>query len=236
MTDGQPGLGVPGCGFTPSAADVRVVSPAPTAAQCMDDRIRDAHARAVIRPIPFPANPWRAADGAGGEHVEASDSYKGTGLTISLVRQIFDYDPVNGHLFWKVGRFIGSQAGCNKGDGYLVISLFGRTYKAHVMAYAHHFGKWPALYIDHIDGNRSNNAIANLRDVTPAVNSQNRRDVKRQTNGGYLGVKRDMRDGRFEAHITANGTYHYLGRFETAEAAHGAYIVAKRRLHEGCTL
>lgn len=39
-----------------------------TPQQCMDDRIRDAHARAVIQPIPFPANPWRAADGGGGEH------------------------------------------------------------------------------------------------------------------------------------------------------------------------
>jgi len=66
---GQPGLAVPGRGLVPSAATVRVGCPAPTAAQCMDDRIRDAHARAVIRPISFPAVPWRAAaDGGVGVH------------------------------------------------------------------------------------------------------------------------------------------------------------------------
>ena len=85
------------------------------------------------------------------------------------------------------------------------------------------------LHVDHVDGDGLNNTRKNIRFCTRSQNMMNRRKPKNNTSG-YKGVKITS-SGRWEAGIRANGIYHYLGLFDTPEAAHLEYIKASGRLH-----
>lgn len=88
-----------------------------------------------------------------------------------------------------------------------------------------------------VDRSRDDNRLNNLRDVSASVNSQNLRGVtRRNVSTGFLGVTQHKLLKKFQSQITCNGKTHYLGLFSSAEAAHSAYLEAKRRLHEGCTI
>jgi hypothetical protein len=95
-------------------------------------------------------------------------------------------------------------------------------------------GEWPTACIDHIDGDRKNNAIANLRSVDQRTNNQNKRSATYKCKVGLLGVT--PLNGRFRASIGFNKHSFHLGMFDTPEEAHMAYIEKKRELHAGCTL
>lgn len=158
-------------------------------------------------------------------------------LTAERLRELLHYDPSTGVFTRRVaaGRQpAGSVAGNSDGEGYLKLDIERRTYKAHRLAWLYVKGEWPINDIDHKDGNRVNNSIANLRDVTRQVNLQNRRRAQSNNKCGVLGVS--FVAGRYMASIQSAGRFKYLGRFLTAEEAHAAYLDAKRRLHEGCTL
>lgn len=106
---------------------------------------------------------------------------------------------------------------------------------AHRLAWLYVYGEWPNGDIDHIDGDRLNNRIANLRDVSRRVNLENQRRPKACNKSGFLGVK-TFRDQRFQARIQVRGVQLHLGTFDTPHEAHAAYVAAKRNLHQGCTL
>lgn len=95
-------------------------------------------------------------------------------------------------------------------------------------------GEYPTNDIDHINGNPSDNNISNLRHVTREVNMQNQRKPRSNNPTGFLGVVK-RRDG-FISSITLRKKQRYLGTFATPELAHLAYVEAKRKLHDGCTL
>ena len=147
------------------------------------------------------------------------------GLTAERVRDVLTYDPATGVFRWRVaasGRVqIGMIAGRTKIDGYRGIKIDGKEYQAHRLAWLYVHGFWPACHIDHINGIRNDNRLSNLRDVSRSENAQNQYRV--------LGVCLTRR--KFQAQIKIDGKSRYLGRFETAELAHQAYIKAKRRLH-----
>ena len=88
---------------------------------------------------------------------------------------------------------------------------------------------WPTGEIDHRDGDRGNNRIANLRDVSDAVNQQNRRNASRNSTSGLLGAHRC--GSKWYAKIGIDGKQKYLGAFATKEAAHAEYLKAKQSLH-----
>ena len=115
-----------------------------------------------------------------------------------------------------------------------MISIDNRIYPAHRLAWLYTFGVWPSHHIDHIDGNKWNNRLANLRDVTRAVNMQNQKNAQSNNQSGLAGA---MKNGNgWMARIRTNGNTKYLGTFPTVFQAHEAYLAAKRELHEGCTL
>jgi hypothetical protein len=155
------------------------------------------------------------------------------------VKASLSYDPATGVFRWKVGRpgtSHGAVAGSRKVSGYLSIGLGGKEYLAHRLAWWFATGAWPTGQIDHINGDRADNLISNLRDVSPQVNQQNRSKAQKNTRAGLLGVTWHSRNRKFQALIRVNGKQRFLGQFDTAEQAHAAYIEAKRQLHTGCTI
>lgn len=98
-----------------------------------------------------------------------------------------------------------------------------------------HTGRWPDGEIDHINGVRDDNRIENLRDVTHQTNAENRRRPVRASETGALGVTL-TKDGRYRARICSKGRLLSLGVFGSADEAHAAYVLGKRRLHAGNTL
>lgn len=105
-------------------------------------------------------------------------------------------------------------------QGYLVGRIMGHRLKAHTVAWLIVTGKNPPL-LDHIDGDRSNNRFANLREATRAENSRNA-FMRKDNTSGYAGVHLHRKTGKWRAHIHANGQLIHLGLFEKIEAAAAA--------------
>ncbi len=151
---------------------------------------------------------------------------------IKNVADILHYCPETGIFRWKVRRgpcVAGDVAG-NLSDGYIVLRIYQRSIKAHRLAWFMVHGEFPDCFIDHINGDRSDNRIANLRLATPAQNSQNMNPKSRCNATGFKGVypKRD----KFAAGIWLLGKYHHVGTFDTAEAAFEARQKAKAEIHQ----
>lgn len=155
-------------------------------------------------------------------------------LTAERLREIFVYDERYGVFSRRPGRFDMRKVGCVAPNGYLVIRVDGILYLAHRLAWLHVHGEWPESEIDHVDGCRLNNRLANLRLASRKKNSENIRKARTNNKLGILGVC--VYRGKFSASITQNGKHIFLGYHDTKEGAHDAYLKAKRRLHEGCTL
>lgn len=164
-------------------------------------------------------------------------------LTAARVRELFDYNPETGILTWKCRPAIQIRAGSVAGKinhGYVVIGIGYKVYQAHRLAWLHFYGTWPVKVIDHINGEKTDNRITNLRDVSVSVNCQNRKTAQSSSTTGLIGVSKGVTnlkgECRYYSGIQVYGKYHALGSFTTPEAAHQVYLEAKRRLHEGCTI
>lgn len=157
-------------------------------------------------------------------------------LTHGRLLQALHYEPGTGIFTWlqcnlKSNRSVGQRAGTLSGK-YRRIGLDKRYYREHRLAWFYVHGKWPHQQIDHIDGDRLNNRICNLRDVSLQVNLQNRRVTKNKH--GVFGVYRC--GNRFGAQISINNRPTNLGYFSSPALAHAAYVDAKRKFHPGNTL
>lgn len=146
------------------------------------------------------------------------------------LREVLWYNPFSGEIKWKAG--VGSRvAGTMTTSGYSRIVFDGVSYAAHHVAWALFKGRWPSEQIDHIDGVRGNNAIANLRECNGAENQQNR-GVGRSNKSGFVGVAWHPKQGGWAAKITVNGKVRRLGVYSTPEAAAKRYAEEKRRVHK----
>jgi hypothetical protein len=159
-------------------------------------------------------------------------------ITFDRAQELLEYDPISGLLKWRVtgkGRRKDRMAGSVDRHGYQQTRVDGEIYFNHRLAWLLSYGSFPAGVIDHIDGNPANNAIANIRDVTQAVNMENQRQAPVSNKStGFLGVS--VHKYGYMAKIQVKRKQIYLGLFETAEIAHEAYKTAKRELHKGGTL
>ena len=163
-------------------------------------------------------------------------------MDAQYLRSILDYDPDTGKFTWRarLARKIrlGDEAGTpsSKNRRRLQIKIAGRNYYAHRLAWLHVHGSWPAEEVDHINGDEADNRISNLRIVSREVNMQNRRRATAGNSTGALGVSLSSVSRPFRARLQVGNKAIWLGRHETVEAAHAAYVRAKRQNHEGCTL
>jgi hypothetical protein len=155
-------------------------------------------------------------------------------LTVERLRQSVSYDPDTGAFAWthKTGR----PEKLMTSLGYFRIRIDGECFLAHRLAWLYVHGRMPKGVIDHIDGNRTNNALANLRDVSIRENVLNVKQARANNVCGLLGASLCRKTGRWLAQIRINGKKTNLGRYESPELAHAAYVAAKRIHHITNTL
>lgn len=164
-------------------------------------------------------------------------------IIAARVRELLNYDPNTGVFTRRVRTAQRHQVGDRADflitgggqEGYYRVSFDGARYMAHRVAWLYVHGAWPTFDIDHLNGVRGDNRISNLRDVPNRVNRQNIRGPRIDNRvTGVLGVT--IHQGRYRSRVQINGKAVEVGSFDTLDAARDAYLSAKRRLHEGCTI
>ena len=149
-------------------------------------------------------------------------------LTQERFKELLHYDPETGAFTWLVGKGnvkAGDKAGC-RSNGYLRVRIDRKDHLAHRLAWLYIYAVLPPDDIDHINGGRADNRVANLRLATQAQNRQNLRKAHRDSATGYLGVEQVKRG--FRAQIMVRGVKHNLGLYPTVEDAHNIYLAFKR--------
>lgn len=151
-------------------------------------------------------------------------------ITRARAIEALNYCPETGAFTWRIqrGQIIhpGDKAGCVNGKGYVIIHVDGREYRAHRLAWLIVHGAFPEHEIDHRNGVRADNRIANLRCATTKENQWNRTSASSRNSTGILGVSR-YRDGRWLAKITRDNRATWLGIFDSPELAQQAYAKAR---------
>jgi len=145
------------------------------------------------------------------------------------LQELFDYR--DGQLYWKERIHssidLSKPAGHIGKDGYRRIQIERKLYKSHRLVWKYHCGKDPKEFIDHIDGNRLNNNMENLREATRQQNGFNRGPQK----NNKIGIKGVRKFGnKYRATIIVNGKNKHLGLFFTIEEARLAREEAENKL------
>ena len=153
-------------------------------------------------------------------------------LAAERLRELLEYFPETGIFRWRVSRQrvrVGSIAGCLNGDGYLTIMVDGKKHRAHRLAWLYVHGTWPKDQIDHINRDRADNRIENLREATPTENNRNQN--KRYDNtSGHVGVSWSKAAQKWVAQIRHLGKKIHLGFFTEKEDAIAARAAAEIEL------
>jgi len=137
-------------------------------------------------------------------------------LTQNRLKELLNYNYETGVFVWREDRRrvkSGDYAGGLGENGYVQIGIDGFTYRGHQLAWLYHYGEFPKLCVDHINHDRSDNRIDNLRCVSAAENGKNR---GRQSNNksGHVGVHWDKSRGKWLASIKIHRRCINLGRFK----------------------
>ena len=158
------------------------------------------------------------------------------------LEELFIYDGNSGALIRRVsvgsrgaaGTILGLGSGKN---GYTVVQVDGVQFWMHRIIWALAHGEDPGMnLIDHIDGNKRNNRISNLRLVSQLVNGQNRhRANKNNRSTGVLGVYQ-TKSGKFSAKIKVRRKSFSVGTFDSIDEAQAAYLTAKQKVLEQAML
>jgi HNH endonuclease len=155
-------------------------------------------------------------------------------ITPDLLRQLIEYNPVTGEMFWKRrtskhfidnnrlsrsarakvfnARLAGIRINGSTHKGYISTTVLQINFKLHRIAWAIYYGEWPNGQIDHINHDRANNSIANLRVVSNAINQRNG-GMRSDNSSGVCGVAWNPDRNKWRARITVDGAIKNLGCF-----------------------
>jgi HNH endonuclease len=175
------------------------------------------------------------------------------------LNDLLRYEPETGKLFWKkrpiemfafdptthnIKRRYSPERACNKWNtryadkealttlnnwGYRHGSLHGQSVLAHRVIWKMVTGHWPNEALDHINGDRADNRLVNLREASPTLNSSNRA-IAINNKSGVIGVFWNLKRKRWQAQISLNGKQHNLGLFNSKEEAKAARRAAEEAL------
>lgn len=163
-------------------------------------------------------------------------------ITQNQLKQLFSYDPVRGDLVWKDrpaedftsdrayrmfrAKYAGKTAGSFDAYGYKIIRFKDKPYKAHRLIWCFVFGEfppYPEFEIDHVNGDRADNRIQNLRKCTKSMNQRNG-SMHVNNKSGVNGVHWVVRDNVWRATIVAGGTRKFIGNFKSLNEAASARL------------
>jgi hypothetical protein len=141
---------------------------------------------------------------------------------------VLKYDPASGAII-RIAGPRNAKLGCRMdaigSHGYRRVRIWGYPYAAHRVAWFLHFKEQPPSLIDHINGDKSDNRITNLRSANYAQNKANS-GLQRNNTSGFKGVTWNKASEGWQAQFKTNKKCHYLGIFDTPEEANAAYETA----------
>lgn len=137
---------------------------------------------------------------------------------IDLLNEVLRYEASSGNLYWAKSLGSARKGGkiSGKCNGYLRVGINGNRYYAHRVIYKMVHGIEPE-HIDHVNGNRSDNRIKNLRSVTRSENQRNQK-IRKDNSSGCIGVHYNIRSKSYYSCIYNQG-YEYLGTFKSLKEA-----------------
>lgn len=153
-------------------------------------------------------------------------------ISVDDLKKFFSYDPLTGIIVRKldvINAKAGDVAGFKDGQGYLHFGFRQKYLMAHRVAFALHHGRWPEKHIDHINRDKSDNRISNLREATRKENLRNT-EPRKNTKSGYKGVRKDS-PRAWKALITVNSERVCVGQYKTGIEAALAYDEAARKYY-----
>lgn len=159
-------------------------------------------------------------------------------LTITHLKDLFSYDSLTGDLIrikafgTRRKLFEGKIAGYTNRRGYRQISIDGIRYQAHRLVWFYHNGTLPSVDIDHINGNRSDNRIENLREAFGSINQINTK-LHRHNTSGIRGVSWNKSNNKWTVSIYQNNKRINLGYFDSIEAARERRLQAEESIYKG---
>jgi hypothetical protein len=142
------------------------------------------------------------------------------------VKKYLDYNEETGIFKWKIRTSnrikVGDEAGVINKLGYRIVSLNGKKEYCHRLAWVVMHGEVPDC-IDHINGNKLDNRISNLRNTTKAINNMNQHVSRSALKLGVYNYRSSNSENKFKACIQENGKLLHLGVFKTEDDAFNAY-------------
>lgn len=153
-------------------------------------------------------------------------------VTQERLQELLHYDMRTGIFAWRVAppqkpNFIGREAGCISPAGYRMIRIDRRLYRAHRLAWLYVYGIWPNN-VDHANGVKDDNRLANLRECTMSQNIANAR-LRKDNTSGHKGIWRENNSWTVE--VWCHGKKHRVGVFRDLDQARAARAEAAERLH-----
>lgn len=153
-------------------------------------------------------------------------------ITQDQVKELFHYR--NGELFWKTQPYkshfdISKPAGYVGSRGYRNVMIESRGYPAHRIVFLFHKGYLPK-FLDHVNNNRVDNRIENIREATRSQNNRNAKLGKNNTSG-VKGVNFCKQTGKWRAQIRVTGKHLTIGRYSCIKEAQKAIIAKRKELH-----
>lgn len=151
-------------------------------------------------------------------------------ITKEYLHKIFEYK--DGILYWKNSgqkKYNGKIAGNNKKTGYNSIKLNHKMYLVHRLIYIMHYDFLPK-FIDHINNNKLDNRIENLREATREQNNQNVK-IRKDSSSNIKNVSLCKKNNKFLVRVSINKQRHHIGYFDDVELAELVAIMAREKYH-----